>query len=157
MDIVSLGLSIVRGANGLPCKGEKNNADILYRSHCWGDDRRNDHVPDLCEPGGKKMKMYTNDFKGKKELVKDLAEVYKNISYSDILNIELKKYVNEDGGYKEFVLLTWSNGAISTANNNANSLTATVRNVARMLDGGVYENLDFYKVVMKSEHWREEL
>lgn len=103
------------------------------------------------------MKMYTNDFKGKKELVKDLAEVYKNISYSDILNIELKKYVNEDGGYKEFVLLTWSNGAISTANNNANSLTATARNVARMLDGGVYENLDFYKVVMKSEHWREEL
>ena len=101
--------------------------------------------------------MYTNDFKGKKELVKDLAEVYKKIMYSDISNIELKKYKEEYGGCCEFVMLTWSNGAISTANNNANSLSATARNVARMLDGGVYENLDFYKEVMKSEHWREEL
>ena len=99
--------------------------------------------------------MYFNDFIGKKELVKDLAEVYKKIINFHISDIELKKYVNEDGGYQEFVLLTWSNGAISTANNNANSLSATARNVARMLDGGVYENLDFYKEVMKSEHWRE--
>ena len=101
--------------------------------------------------------MYTNDFIGKKELVKDLAEVYKKILYSDILDIELKKYKKEDERCCEFVMLTWSNGAISTANNNANSLSATARNVARMLDGGVYENLDFYKEVMKSEHWREEL
>lgn len=100
--------------------------------------------------------MYTNDFKGKKELVKDLADVYKKILYSDILDIELKKYVNEDGGYCEFVMLTWSNGAISTANNRANSLSATARNVARMLDGGVYENVDFYKEIMKSEEWKEE-
>ena len=100
--------------------------------------------------------MYTNDFIGKKELVKDLAEVYKKIMYSDISNIELKKYKEEDGGYCEFVMLTWSNGAISTANNNANSLSATARNVARMLDGGVYENLDFYKDIMKSEKWKEQ-
>lgn len=100
--------------------------------------------------------MYTNDFKGKKELVKDLADVYKKIPYSDILDIELKKYTNENGGYQEFVMLTWSNGAISTANNNANSLSATARNVARMLDGGVYDNVDFYKEIMKSKEWKEE-
>lgn len=99
--------------------------------------------------------MYTNDFKGKKELVKDLAEVYKKILYSDILDIELKKYEKDDGRCCEFIMLTWSNGAISTANNSANSLSATARNVARMLDGGVYENLDFYKAVMKSENWKE--
>jgi len=99
--------------------------------------------------------MYTNDFKGKKELVKDLAEVYKKILFSDILDIELKKYEKEDGGSCEFILLTWINGAISTANNSANSLSATARNIARMLDGGVYENLDFYKAVMKSKSWRE--
>lgn len=100
--------------------------------------------------------MYTNDYKGKKELVKDLAEVYKKISGSDILNIELKRYENKDVGHQEFVMLTWTNGAISTANNNANSLSATARNIARMLDGGVYENLDFYKEIMKSEKWKEQ-
>lgn len=100
--------------------------------------------------------MYTNDFKGMKELVKDLAEVYKKILYSHILDIELKRYVNKDGGYQEFVMLTWTNGAISTASNNANSLTATARNVARMLDGGVYENLDYYRHIMKSEGWEEQ-
>lgn len=100
--------------------------------------------------------MYTNDYKGKKELVKDLAEVYKKILYSNILNIELKRYMYKDGGYQEFVMLTWKNGAISTANNNANSLSATARNVARMLDGGVYENLDLYEEIMKSEDWKEQ-
>lgn len=100
--------------------------------------------------------MYTNDFKGKKELVKDLAEVYKKISYSDILNIELKRYTNKDVGYQEFVMITWTSGAISTAPNDANSLTATARNVARMLDGGVYENLDYYRHIMKSENWKEQ-
>lgn len=100
--------------------------------------------------------MYTNDYKGKKELVKDLAEVYKKIVYSDILDIELKRYVNDLGWDQEFVVLTWTSGAISTAPNNANSLTATARNIARMLDGGVYENLDFYKEIMKSEDWKEQ-
>lgn len=99
--------------------------------------------------------MYTNDYIGKKRLVKDLAVVYKNILYSHIQDIELKKYEKEGGRECEFILLTWINGAISTANNNANSITATARNVARMLDGGVYENLDFYKEVMKSEDWKE--
>lgn len=100
--------------------------------------------------------MYTNDFKGKKDLVKDLAKVYKNIEYSDILNIELKRYVNDMGWDQEFIMLTWTNGAISTAPNNANSLTATARNVARMLDGGVYENLDYYRHIMKSDNWEEQ-
>lgn len=99
--------------------------------------------------------IYSNDFKGKKQMVKDLAEVYKRIAYSDIHDIELKKYY-KDGKSVEFVLLTWDNGAISTANNAINSLSATARNIANMLDGGVYQNLDFYKEVMESDEWEEE-
>lgn len=102
--------------------------------------------------------MFTNNYKGKKELVKALSDVYKNIN-SDIENIELKKYVNIDRGtlrdVKEFIVLTWTNGAISTASNCMNSLTATARNVARMLNGGVYENINYYKEIMKSEDWEE--
>ncbi len=99
--------------------------------------------------------IYSNDFKGKKEMVKDLAEIYKRIKWSDIHDIELKKY-HKNGLNVEFVVLTWDNGAISTANNALNSLSATARNVARMLDGGVYENLDLYKEVMSSDEWVEE-
>ena len=97
---------------------------------------------------------YSNNFSGKKRMVRDLAEVYKKINWSDISDIELKKY-NKAGHTEEFIVLTWKNGAISTANNNMNSLSATARNVAKMLDGGIYENLDFYKEIMASPEWTE--
>lgn len=104
--------------------------------------------------------IYFNNFIGKKEIVKDLAKIYKDIMYSEIADIELKKYRHIEKGYEEeFILLSWTNGAFSTANNNANSLTATCRNVARMLDGGVYENMDYYSEIMllaeNKEKWEE--
>ena len=101
--------------------------------------------------------IYTNDFIGKKQMVKDLSSVYKKIAWSDIADIDLKKYKTKQGYEVEFVLLTWKNGAISTANNALNSLSATARNVAKMLDGGVYENLETYKEIMESPNWVEEL
>ena len=98
--------------------------------------------------------IYTNDFKGKRELVKALADIYRSVDSFQISDIELKKYVKGDR-FEEFILLTWDNGAYSTANNNINSLSATAENVARMLDGGVYENIDFYKEIMRSPDWEE--
>lgn len=97
---------------------------------------------------------YSNNFSGKKRMVRDLTEVYKRIDWSDIVDIELKKY-RKGKRDEEFVVLTWGNGAISTANNNINSITATARNIAKMLDGGVYENLDYYKEIMSSPDWIE--
>ena len=97
--------------------------------------------------------MSLNNYEGKKRLVKELGELYKYY-FSDLKDIELKKY--RKGNYEnEFIVLTWDNGGISTANNNCNSLSATARNVARMLDGGVYENLDLYEEIMKSDEWEE--
>ena len=100
--------------------------------------------------------MFANNYKGKKELVKELSKVYRKIASVYIDTIEVKKYKNKKGTEYEFILLTWKNGAISTANNDMNSLSATARNVARMLDGGVYENLEFYKRIMNSDEWEEE-
>ena len=99
--------------------------------------------------------IYTNDFVGKKHMVRDLSSVYKKIAWSNIADIVLKKYTNVQGHEVEFILLAWDNGAISTANNALNSLSATARNVARMLDGCVYENLELYKEVMESPDWVE--
>ena len=100
--------------------------------------------------------IYTNNFSGKKMMVKDLAEVYKRIEWSNIADVELKKYKRRNSTYEEeFIVLTWMNGSVSTANNNMNSLSATAWTIARMLDGGVYENLDFYKEIMTSPDWVE--
>lgn len=97
--------------------------------------------------------MSLNNYAGKKKLVKELGELYRYY-FADLKDIELKKY--RKGRYEEeFIVLTWENGAISTANNNMNSLSATARNVARMIDGGVYENLDLYKEIMESDEWEE--
>lgn len=104
--------------------------------------------------------MWIDEWSRKKALVKELAEVYNQSRWGfDIADIELKVYKkkedNSDSRYhiEEFVMLTWDNGAISTANNNANSLSATARNIARMLDGGVYENLEYYTEIMESDEW----
>lgn len=93
-------------------------------------------------------------YQEKKELVKELAKTYKKY-FSKIASIELKKYISIYDVEEEFILLTWTNGAISTANNYMNSLTATARNVARILNGGVYENLNYYKEIMRSQVWEE--
>lgn len=106
-------------------------------------------------------KEWLDEIEKKKRFVLGLADVYCNWSCFDIKSIELKVYkkkeANSDGRYhiEEFVMLTWDNGAISTANNNANSLSATARNIARMLDGGVYENLEYYEEIMESPDWIE--
>lgn len=99
--------------------------------------------------------MISNNFEGKKQLVAELSDLFTRC-FEDIENIELKKYKNiEKGWTEEFVVLTWTVGGISTANNNANSLSATARNVTRMLDGGVYENYDLYEKIMNSDEWIE--
>lgn len=54
---------------------------------------------------------------------------------------------------EEFIVLEWDSGGRSYANNNCNSLSATARNVMRMLDGGVYENVEYYEEIMESEEW----
>ena len=95
--------------------------------------------------------MNLNNFKGKKMLVTTLSGVYSTY-FEDIDHIELKQYRNGNHT-EEFIVLSWKNGLISTANNNCNSLSATAENVARMLDGGVYENIGWYKEIMMT--WEE--
>lgn len=97
-----------------------------------------------------------NELIRKKMLVAYLESVYMNF-FPETKSIKLKAY-ELLGSYhtEEFVLLTWKNGGISTANNNCNSLSATARNVARMVDGGVYENIELYKEIMEDKNrWVE--
>ena len=88
------------------------------------------------------------------DLVFHLEQVYKHF-YNDIVAINYHAY-EKNGSVEEFIVLTWDSGGRCFANNNINSLSATARNVARMLDGGVYENIDLYNDIMKEENgWTE--
>ena len=90
-------------------------------------------------------------FEIKANYVRILSNVLE-VMFTDIDNIKLKVYEkNGTSEIQEFIVLTWTNGGISTANNNINSLSATVRNIARMLDGGVYENIDFYRELLEGK------
>lgn len=54
---------------------------------------------------------------------------------------------------EEFVVLEWENGAKCVVSNNANSLSATARNVTRMLDGGCYDENERFDELMNSNEW----
>lgn len=95
-------------------------------------------------------------FEVKQNAVKELADVLKKY-YPHIEDIEVREYTKDGVHSEEFVLLTWSNGGYSTANNNCNSLSATIRNIARMIDGGVYENWELYTEMMEEKNGWERI
>lgn len=96
-----------------------------------------------------------NELIQKKILVDRLETVYVTF-FPYIKSIKVKAYQKlGTENVEEFILLTWKNGGISTANNNCNSLSATARNVARMIDGSVYENFELYNKIMQSNDWIE--
>lgn len=92
-------------------------------------------------------------YKEKYYFARKLANIYM-ANFPWIVLMEYRAYKKKGvEHYEEFILIIWDSGCISTANNNGNSLTATARNMARMLDGGVYENEEFYKDIMSSNEW----
>jgi len=58
---------------------------------------------------------------------------------------------------EEFVTLHFIGGGVCYANNNINSYSATARNVCNMLDGGVYQNIDFYRELIKGKDGWEKI
>lgn len=96
------------------------------------------------------MEEYRKVLTQKCNLVSDLNRVY---SFWIDSIVEIKYYAYYKKWIEEFIVIEWKGGGKSYANNNANSLSATARNVARMLDGGVYERVDYYENIMNSNEW----
>lgn len=94
----------------------------------------------------------------KKSLVDKLNEVFYGF-FSDIEEIKYHLYEEiETGRVEEFITLTFTGGGTCYSNNNINSLSATARNICNMLDGGVYQNIDFYKELLKGKDgWKMQL
>lgn len=93
----------------------------------------------------------------KKKLLVDDLDIFCKKWFYDIKSIEYRAYsknYNGKEGIEEFILLTWNNGGHSYANNNINSLSATAQNVLRMVNGGVYENIEMYENIMEDNEWQ---
>lgn len=61
--------------------------------------------------------------------------------YSKVINNE---YVTNHTYYQEYLVVTFSGGAKSVRNANANSNTANFREIGKLLDGGYYTEVEAY-------------
>ena len=98
--------------------------------------------------------MFTHDYNGKKELVKVLSQVYKNIK-SNIVSIELKRYIHlPSSTVEELIVLTWDNGVIVTLSNTMRTLVETAEDVTRMINSCIFQN-EYHKAIMETSDWVE--
>lgn len=98
-------------------------------------------------------------YMNKHELVNDLNSVLIKW-FPDVESVEyyaLGKPDMKDGipAYysEEFIILKWKGGGKSYANNSCNSLSATAKTVMSMLNGGYYQNVEYYESILESEEW----
>ena len=61
--------------------------------------------------------------------------------YSKVINNE---YVTNHTYYQEYLVVTFSGGAKSVRNANANSNTANFREIGKLIDGGYYDEVEAY-------------
>jgi hypothetical protein len=62
----------------------------------------------------------------------------------------------KDGGIYEFIILEWEGGGINARYVSDNSLSADLRELTACIDGGHYDQLQFYKRVKKGSTPLEE-
>lgn len=88
-------------------------------------------------------KEHLEELKGKKRFLKALGEVLKTSKRMSIADIDLEVYLI-DGYVMEYVVITFDGGAISVANASGNSDSANLRQVAKMVNGGYYDEVEMY-------------
>lgn len=85
-----------------------------------------------------------NDIKGKRAFVKALSGALKLCRNVSIKSVDLELYV-KGKHTMEYIVVTFSNGAKSVRNASINNDSANMQEIARMVNGGYYEELDEYR------------
>ncbi len=62
-----------------------------------------------------------------------------------IRSIELDIFKTEDKGIYEYIVVTFRGGAISVRNANINSMSANLRELSKLVNGGYYNEVETYK------------
>lgn len=59
--------------------------------------------------------------------------------------------LSKDSGYVEFIIVTYKGGAIAVRNSTHNSKQAIFREIGKLLDGGYYTEVPYYKSLLEQD------
>lgn len=97
-----------------------------------------------------KIEMYTN----KKHFVDGISKVFETLSTTGPKKISYevyKKAINENTTYFcEYIVVTFEGGGKSPINVNGNSNSANFRAIGKLIDGGYYDEVEYYKNMEES-------
>jgi hypothetical protein len=96
-------------------------------------------------------------YKGKKLFVEGISKVFKIKSLnSNVKKVEYEVYsrVSRMDGesiyYSEFIIVTFTSGAISVRNVSGNSNNTIFGEIGKLIDGGYYDEVHYYEKVKES-------
>jgi hypothetical protein len=96
-------------------------------------------------------------YKGKKLFIDHISKVFEDeYLQSNVKKVEYEVYerVSKMDGesiyYTEFVVVTFTSGAISVRNISGNSNNASFREIGKLIDGGYYDEVEYYEKVKES-------
>lgn len=98
-----------------------------------------------------RIKMY----KGKKLFTEHISKVFEDATlYSNVKKVEYEvysKFVDEvTTYYTEFIIVTYESGAFAVRNVSGNSNNAIFKSVGQLIDGGYYDEINFYNSIITS-------
>jgi hypothetical protein len=93
-----------------------------------------------------RIKMY----KSKKAFINKLSEAFEYSSTS-VMSVDYEVYQKEidqnNTYFAEYVIVTFVGGAISVRSANGNSDSANFKEIAKLIDGGYYDEVRFYQTL----------
>lgn len=100
-------------------------------------------------------------YKGKKLFIDHISKVFEDeylMSNVERVDYEVYSTLSPDGHdtwYTEFVVVTFTSGAISVRNISGNSNNANFREIGKLIDGGYYDEIEYYKKVKENSTFVE--
>lgn len=93
-------------------------------------------------------------YRGKKFFINNISKVFELDSKSNVEKVDYEVYSKAapDGDiwYTEFAVVTFVGGGKSVRVISGNSNNANFREIGKLIDGGYYDELEFYKRVKES-------
>lgn len=101
--------------------------------------------------------MISNDHKLcllNKKLFVDKLSIALSGNCGQVIEVRYEAYESkEDSEPQEFIILTFRGGAISVRNVHMNSHSAILRELGRLVNGGYYDEVNYYMDLQNNKEW----
>jgi hypothetical protein len=100
-------------------------------------------------------------YQGKKLFIDEVSKVFEiELLNSNVKKVEYEVYsqksqISDTVYYTEFVVITFTSGAKSVRNITGNSNNATFREIGKLIDGGYYDEVEYYERVKENSTFVE--